>query len=368
MINKKRLLSIAAVCLGIVLLLLFAFSHFQWKLVAWYLGLPEARYGVVVDKNVAVLMRDGVKLAADLYRPDALGKFPVVLIRTIYGKENPEHKYGFAAGLFASQGFVVVVQDARGKFGSGGEYYPYVNEARDGFDTIEWAGVQPWSTGKVGMYGISYWGSTQWLAAPERSRFLKAIIPIMTGQDVYRRWIYNGIFRITDVLTWHYENEPRRGRSAKGVDWDRAVRHLPLNKADKALGGDIPAYKDWLNHPVPGPYWERVNVENRVPLIRVPALIIDGWYDYYLDLAVGDYRRMRERAGSPEARKSMLLIGPWTHTTTSKFDDADFGKEASFMKQVKVLVLWLNYWLKGEDNGLLNGKPVRYFVMGRNEW
>ncbi|MGV7929199.1 MAG: CocE/NonD family hydrolase [Spirochaetota bacterium] len=340
----------------------------RWHIIACYLGLPAPGHSVTVQKDVMVPMRDGVRLSADIYRPSKEGKYPVILLRTMYGKRNPGHKYSFTGSLFASQGYVFIVQDVRGKFDSEGEFYPYIYEAKDGHDTIEWAGTREWSTGKVGTYGFSYWGSTQWISAPLRSTYLKAMVPIVTSQDVYPRWIYNGIFRLNDVLVWHYENAPKRAQSAEGVDWDRAVRTLPLIKADDSLGADIAAYNDWINHPRPGPYWDRVRVDDRVADIQAPALIIDGWYDYYLNLAVADFNRMKATGGSDEARRSVLLLGPWTHASQSKFADADFGRQASFMKQVRTILAWFDYWLKGEKNGILDGGSVRFFTMGANEW
>ena len=162
----------------VVLLLVISFEKLKWSIIALHLGMALPVLATMVDKNVMIPMSDGVKLAADIYRPDAPGRFPVIITRTPYGKSNPEHKYEFAGGLFASQGFVYIVQDVRGKFESEGEFYPYVNEGIDGHDTIEWAGAQEWSTGNVGAYGFSYWGSTQWLSAPYGSRYLKAMVPI----------------------------------------------------------------------------------------------------------------------------------------------------------------------------------------------
>lgn len=344
------------------------FNRYKWHITAWYLGAPQPGYAVTLESNVPVTMSDGVRLSADIYRPDAPGRFPVILTRTPYGKRNPEHRYAFAGGLFASQGFVFVVQDCRGKYDSDGEFYPYAYEGMDGYDTIEWAGTQSWSNGNVGTYGFSYWGSTQWLSAPYASRHLKAMVPIMASQNIYGRWIYNGIYRIMDVLAWHFENAPKSGRETEHIDWDKAVRHLPLIDADNALGSDIPSYNDWIRNPVPGKYWKPLNVDDRVGDIKAPALIIDGWYDYYLDLAVEDFARMRTTGGSPEARQSMLLLGPWTHNSKSKFDDADFGDEAGFMKRVAFIIRWFNYWLKGERNGILEEGPVISFMMGANEW
>lgn len=340
------------------------------KVAAWKLDLPQPGYGVVVDEDVRVPMDDGIFLAADVYRPDAPGEFPVVLCRTPYGKNLAAHKYDLAGKLFASQGFVFVCQDVRGKHGSQGEYYPYIYEPQDGVDTIAWVARQPWSNGKVGTYGFSYWGSTQWLSAPLNSPHLKAMVPIVTGQNLYRRWIYNGVFRINDVLVWHWQNAHRTMRSAEAVnamDWDKAIRHLPLMEADNAIGEDIPAYNDWIAHPQPSPYWERINVDNQVSQITAPALIIDGWYDYYLDWAIEDFVRMRTE-GSGDARKSRLIIGPWTHNSRSEFDAVDFGEEAGFMKRIGDIFAWHRHWLNDEISSLNEGGPVKIFVMGINQW
>ena len=336
------------------------------NIIAWYMGLPQPQNRIKTVLGVQTAMRDGVKLSADLYMPDKDGTYPVILIRTMYGRQHTE--YTLIAQVFASQGYVSVVQDVRGRFDSEGEFYPYIYEAADGYDTVEWAGTQSWSTGKVGTFGLSYWGSTQWLIAPNPSKYLKAIVPMNTSQDVYQRWIYNSIFRITDVLAWFYENSPRRGRSIKGIDWDKAVATLPLSKADDSLGENIPTYDDWVHHSIPGPYWDKIRVDTKVQQITVPALIIEGWYDYYLDLAIGDFQRMITKSGSAEAKKSMLMIGPWIHPMKSSFPDADFGKEASALKQFIVILDWYDYWLKGKDNGILAKGPVRIFTMGSNTW
>ena len=325
-------------------------------------------YSIVVDENVMAPMRDGVLLAADVYRPDAPGRFPVIVTRTPYDKRNPEHQYEFAGRMFAMQGYVFVVQDVRGKFESGGDYYPYMTEAEDGHDTFEWAGKQEWSDGAVGTYGFSYWGSTQWLPAPYHSEHLRAMVPIVTGHNIYERWIYYGMYRWNDVLFWHYGNTCRTHRELEGIDIDKAVRHLPLIEADKALGVELPALNHWIEHPTPDKYWDQVRVDDKVERIMAPALIIDGWYDYYLDLAFEDFNRMRTRGGSEEARMSQIIVGPWTHQADSEFDDVDFGPEAGFMDQIKTLVRWYDRWLKGEQNGITEEGPIRIFVMGRNEW
>lgn len=340
----------------------------KWRIVAWYAGLPAPRYSVKLRQDIKIPMRDGIKLSADLYIPDAEGKYPVILVRTMYGKRTANQKYSLIASVFASQGYVAVVQDVRGKFDSEGEFYPYVNEANDGYDTIEWAGTQSFSTGKVGTFGFSYWGSTQWLPAPLGSKYLKAMVPVVTSQDLYQRWAYNGIYRLTDILVWYYANAPKRAQSEKGVDWNTALRKLPLIEADNALGIDVPAYDDWIRNPQPGPYWDKIRVDDKIGQITAPALIVDGWYDYYVNLAIGDYNRMIKNAGTDDAKRSMIMIGPWTHFAESKFKDADFGREASFFKNFRLIVLWFDYWLKGEQNGIYSEGPIRIFTLGANTW
>jgi hypothetical protein len=338
------------------------------KVVARVLGVPQPKYSVVVDENVMVPMRDGVLLATDVYRPDADGRFPVIVTRTPYDKLKKDHKYEFFSRLFASQGFVSLVQDVRGKFASGGIYYPYMAEAEDGHDTIEWAGEQEWSNGNVGTFGLSYWGSTQWLSAPYASEHLKAMVPIVTGQNLYERWIYNGMFRWNDVLFWHYGNTSQTERGLEGIDMDEAIRRLPLIEADDGLGVDLPAFNHWISNPTPGAYWDQIRVDDKVGQIIAPALIIEGWYDYYLDSALDDFNRMISEGGSEQARGSRILIGPWTHQLESEFDDVDSGGEADFMKQIKTLLDWYGYWLRGDKNGVAENDPIMIFVMGSNEW
>lgn len=346
--------------------------NLKWRIADIAVGLPQPKYSVEAIQNVSVPMRDGVLLSADIYKPSAKGQFPVVLIRTMYGKENPNDKYSLIGGLFASQGFAVVVQNVRGRFTSGGDFYPFVSEAKDGYDTVEWAGTQPWSNGNVGTYGMSYYGSTQWLAAQESNAHLKAMIPINTSQDPYDRWIYSGIYHLNDVFVWSWWTRRKGLMSEKdlnAVNWAKAVSVLPVIKADDALGEDVAIFNDWMMNSHPGPYWDKVRVDTHIDHIKAPALIIEGWYDYYLNNALADFGRMKNSGGSPEAKQTMMIIGPWTHNVKSKFKDFDFGKSASFISgQAATMVRWFGYWLDGKPNRMTEGLPIKYFTMGENTW
>ncbi len=200
----------------------------RWRIIACYLGCRHwATPSPAEGRDGA--MRDGVRLSADIYRPskkESPGDSAAYHVR----QAQPGPQYSFTGSLFASQGYVFIVQDVRGKFDSEGEFYPYIYEAKDGHETIEWAGTREWSTGKV--------GTTAFLLGPPPSGYplrcgahTSGQVPIVNSQDVYPRWIYNGLFRLNDVLVWHYENAPKRAQSAEGVDWDKAVRTLPLIKA-----------------------------------------------------------------------------------------------------------------------------------------
>ncbi len=367
-VMKRKPVILIVVVFSIIVLAVALFKIFYFHIVSLVLDIPAPEYSVVVNKDIMVPMRDGTLLATDIYRPDTNGSYPLIITRTPYGKDNPEHKYSFAGKLFASQGYVFLCQDVRGKFNSEGDFYPYLNEAIDGYDTVKWASAQNWSSGKTGTYGFSYWGSTQWLSAPVAGNSFDAMVPIVTSQNIYNRWVYNGIYRINDILCWHYTHAPKVSRDADIINWSEAVKHLPLIEADDALGHDISHYNDWLLHPSPDSYWDSMNVEDRVSSITAPALIIDGWYDYYLDYAIEDYNRMAKRSGSVKARKSMLVIGPWIHTSGSKFDDVDFGKESGFMQNVKLILSWYNHWLKNMDNDITDEGPIKIFVMGINQW
>ncbi len=339
-----------------------------WKQAASGLGLPEPRYKVAVERNLRVPMRDGVRLAADLYRPKGLPRAPAILIRTPYHKRNPIYGYEFIGGLFASQGYAVVIQDVRGKYRSQGSFYPFSREGDDGADTIRWLRRQPWCSGRIGMFGVSYNGVAEWLAAPGAGDDLAAIVPVFAAQRAYDTWLPGGVFNYNLTLTWHHENDARESRPMSVLDWSRAVWSLPLASADDRIGNPNPIYDAWIAHPEPGPFWEAMSADHQVDRIRCPALLVAGWFDPFLNAMLEDFDRMRTRGGSEAARASQIIIGPWTHTTESRFRALDFGEEARFLGQSRAIFRWYDHWLKGIDNGIDGEGPIRIFVMGRNRW
>jgi len=350
------------------LVLLYGCSAMKWRVASMALDLPPSTYGVKVEKNVAVEMRDGVKLYGDIYRPSKSGKYPVILLRTPYDKSNKVQKYALMGKVFASHGYIFVVQDVRGRYMSEGEFVPFVNEHIDGADTIIWADGQSWSTGRVGMFGLSYHGSTQWLAASDAPDALKTIVPCVTSQDMYRLWANRGVFKYNQLYIWHYLHEERERRPGDVMSLGDELLGLPLVEADDVAYGDNRVYNEYVRNSVPGEFWRRMSVDDKVQKIRVPALLVAGWNDPFVEAMLDDYNRMRLSGGSDLARQSRIIIGPWEHNTRTKFEALDYGRQSRFTRIMIHVLRWYDYWLKGENNGILEEDPVMLFVMGDNTW
>ena len=349
---------------------------------------------LIVDRDVAVEMRDGTVLRADIYRPDSAEKYPVLLQRTPYDKNVPR----ISALLLnpvraASAGYAVMVQDVRGRFASDGEFYTFRHEPEDGYDTIAWAADQPWSAGKVGMFGLSYVGATQWLAAMTTPPGLATIVPVVTASDYHEGWAYQGgAFELGFNASWTLANlalatlvkRQRAGEQfAAGFrdeyfrlvdDMCRAFDTLPLRDLPLLKEHNLaPYYYDWLKHPTDDEYWRQWKIEAHHQHITVPALNVGGWYDIFLGGTIRNYLGMQRHGGSPEARQYQhLVIGPWKHGVplSGVSGDMAFGIMAeSFAIDFEgVQLRWYDHWLKGLDNGVRSEAPVRLFVMGDNVW
>ena len=333
-----------------------------------------ARYDVVVEHNVAAKMRDGVTLRADIYRPRAEGKFPVLLERTPYDKTN-EREFGEKG---AARGYVVVVQDTRGRYASEGEWYTFKNEANDGYDTVEWAAALPYADGKVGMFGGSYVGATQFWAAVAHPPHLAGIAPDVTASNYHDGWTYQGgAFEQWFNQSWTSgltEDTLRRASSriTTPLEW-RSV--LPLTDYPVRASPDVktlaPYYADWLAHPSYDEYWKALSLEERYGQIRVPVFNLAAWYDIFLGGSLRNYELLKSKGGSEAARKGQrLLVGLGGHAggwEQRKIGGVDFGEKAPFDGDALVLD-WYDMVLKGVHNAFAESKPVRIFVMGRNEW
>ena len=316
--------------------------------------------------------RDSVVLRADIYRPGSGGKFPVIVERTPYDK-RAEVELGKKA---AGKGYVFVVQDVRGRWASDGEWYPLKHESNDGYDCIEWAAALPYSNGKVGMWGGSYVGATQMLAAISAPPHLAGIMPHVTASNCHEHWFYQG-GAFAQLLNQAWSTalsintlERRVARDAQPSHWDmkRPPADYPMLEVGPAVGlADY--YYEWLAHPGYDDYWKQWSIEEHFGRINVPALHIGGWYDVFQDGTVRNYLGIKSKGGSEAARKGqrLVMIAGGHAGPGPKIGEVDFGKDA--VLDIWALGFrWYDYLLKGIENGMAGEKPVRIFVMGKNVW
>ena len=334
--------------------------------------LSRPEHEVVFDDEVKVTMRDGVELAADVYRPARPGKYPTIVIRTPYKKEVGE----LYARYFARRGYACVLQDVRGRYASGGEWTPFVAEKRDGYETIEWAAKQPWSTGKVGMVGGSYLGWVQYLAAIEKPPHLVTIIPNVAPPDpMYNVPYEHGAFLMLGSLWWAEVVARDAAADVSGATlqqitdkkYSKLLAGLPVIDLDEvALGGKNPHWRTWIAHPTADAYWARASYLDALSRIDLPVFIQSGWFD---GDGIGSklaYARLAAHARKPVK----LVLGPWGHTdeATRRVGDRDFGPEAVAIDLTREYLRWFDRWLKQIDNGIDREPLVSLFAMGSNRW
>ncbi len=337
------------------------------------------------ETNVPATMRDGVSLYADVYRPVEPGTYPILLMRLPYDKSLAQAAAYGPPSAYASRCYIVVIQDVRGTYTSEGALYPFRNEGNDGYDTVEWAAGLPQSSGKVGMYGFSYPGAAQWLAAIKAPPHLAAIAPAHTSSDYYDGWSFEGgAFSLAFEESWATSSltagaVPRLGDQSV-ADKLAEVRstiaksyaHLPI-KTYPWLFPERPEvagfFFDWLKHPDRDAYWRQWSIRERYGDVKVPALNLAGWYDVFLNGSVENFVGMRNSGGSNAARNGQrLVVRPYVHIPwDTKSGDVDFGPQAA-NSTMEEQVRFFDFWLKGRANGLDKEPPVRLFVMGADTW
>jgi uncharacterized protein len=332
-----------------------------------------------------VPMRDGVVLRADVYRSSHSGRRPVLLERTPYNKTFPRMVLDTVHVLYAVEGgYTVVIQDTRGRFASDGEFFPFFSDIQDGYDTVEWCAAQPWSNGRVGMFGTSYVGATQLLAAISSPPHLGAICPVVSAADFHNGWIYEGgAFRLGFVAAWAaqflaltqldrlplspQELQNKREKILDGVGrLRRSLSHLPLMELP-LLEGVAPYFREWLAHPDDGDYWQRFNIITHHERVTAPALHVGGSYDLFVSGALRNYVGLRKHAATEHARAGQrLLFGPWVHgslqSTQSVVGQRDFGWR-SMVSLTETKLTWFDHWLRDVDNEVASQAPVRVYVM-----
>ena len=327
--------------------------------------------------HVRVPMRDGVHLETNVFHPAGAGRYPVILIRTPYGK-GADLPPGYAS--FLNQGYAVVLQDVRGRYGSEGVFDALNQEGPDGYDTLNWIAEQPWSDGKVGMIGGSYLGIAQWRVALLNNPHLKAIFPVVSGCDDYFDRFYSrgGAMKLGHRLLWLSQNLTPSGLAKpKFGDY---IGHLPLRTSDRAsTRRALPMYQAILNHPTYDSFWKGLSVRERIDRVHVPVFTVGGWYDNYVESDLEAFADLH-KAGRSDS-KHRILIGPWPHNMSSPFAGVAFGNDSGAPIRAYQLA-WFDHWLKGmpEESARytpwtwhkiraeVDEAPVHIFVMGANRW
>lgn len=345
------------------------------------MALVDCGRGVRLERGLSCRLADDTVLISDHYYPPGGGPWPTLLMRQPYGRDIASTVVYAHPMWFAFNGYHVVIQDVRGRGESSGEFYPFRNEGSDGVETIAWLRRHTACNGSIGMYGFSYQGATQLLAAAEQPEGLQCIAPHMTAADLYHGWFYHqGALRLGSALGWGIqmlrEDARRRGlREASDrleAAWanvrTQAMQATYANHPAIADPG-LPSYaRDWFAQRDPGDYWTAMDVSTRLDRIAIPALHLAGWFDTYLEGSIAGYLALREKAGSEFARENQFLIaGPWVHIPWGdRAGEAIFGEDAN-LDTDSILLKWFDHWLK--DAASFTDEPrVRYFALGCNEW
>ena len=335
---------------------------FMSRLMSLILSLPPATYRKLeFQPDLQIPMSDGVVLLANRVAPVGGQSLPIILVRDPYSfrGKTPD----FISQVIAERGYQVVYQNCRGRWGSGGDFEPFRNEREDGLATLRWISEQPWFSGSVSMYGLSYWGYAQLALGAGAPPFLKALVPQMSASRIFNTFRSGGVVRYFTLLSWCYSTfvtntkssakEAQTARKQQNTVLCQAASHLPAGEADQlVLGGKLPFYQGVLANGDPqDTFWSATDFSAQVKDIEAPIHFVDGWYDFFLADQLRDYAALRETGRNP-----YLTIGPWTHAEIN-------GMKAGFQESFR----WYDAYLKG-NLAALRTSPVRVFMMGAKQW
>ncbi|WP_221568746.1 CocE/NonD family hydrolase [Alkalihalobacillus sp. TS-13] len=348
---------------------------------------------IITELNVPVEMRDGTVLRANIYRPHQEGKWPVLLTRLPYGKDAPPIHFGYYDIVRAvQQGYIVIVQDTRGRSASEGEWDPILTgryEASDSDETINWASKLPFSNGEVGMFGSSYFAFTQWAGMLHHPNALKAVAPSFSWSDPFNGMLYRGgAFELGFLSYWqlgmHLDTLPRlypdqqelaaaTKQLISDIDQLKSEIHsLPLKNFAPFIRNKVaPSILEHINREMDQEYVNHLSLKGKYNKFTIPTLNIAGWYDIFLQGTIENFLQMRDKGGSLEARQSQLVIGPWQHLDHSQqAGELNFGiaADSASIDLVGLELQWFDHFLKGIDSDIAGKAPIKLFVMGENIW
>lgn len=334
-------------------------------LTQWGSGVSPSDAGTSPVVTEMVTMADGVRLSTDVWLPSTPGLFPVILVRTPYGKRGRIEQYF----PYICRGYAVVIQDVRGLYESEGVFVPFVNEGEDGRQTLDWIAEQPWSDGRIGMMGGSYLGYVQWAAAAAGSRKLSAICSIVPAGSAFVDMPRRGGSFVSGTLAWNLSFADRDFNPAymNRDDWEEVQNHRPIGDIPQfALGKDLPFWKEMVGHETEDAYWRKANWHLNMKEFSIPALVYSGWYD---DNGMGSTEAI-DLLNQYNCRDKLVILGPWQHSGNSlrTLGGVRLASNALRYDVDYLFLMWFDRYLKGMSNRLADIRPVLYYTVGKDEW
>lgn len=326
-----------------------------------------ANYTVTIDRDVSLLTRDRVRLVADVYHPVTNTDLPTIMVRIPFTNTfGNRFRADSIARYWASRGYHVVIQGTRGRYKSGGTYYPLVHERNDGIDTLTWLAQQPWFDGRLGLWGASAYAYTEWVLADQENPGPAVLDIQICSTSFYDMFYPGGAFSLESALYWAIRSYGNEDREVAQDALDRGERGFPLIDADNRAAQDVPFFNDWVTHTENDDYWQAIDGIDRSKTLKAPVVLTAGWFDPFLPSQLRDFMRIRRDAEDSVASASRLVIGPWAHAWTVEMPDGHLTEP--YRKAVLApSIQWFDRHLAGRSP-TNDATPITLFVMGDNVW
>jgi putative CocE/NonD family hydrolase len=336
---------------------------------AHLVGARAGQNRVIYEPDTGFLADDGIRLSADVYRPATAGPAPTLLVRLPLSRTRTHLAFADLLGHFwGERGYNVAIQGLRGRFRSAGTYTPFIHERDDGIATLRWLHAQPWFDGRLGTFGGSVFGYTQWAIADQTAPGPGALIIQIASTDNYRMFYPGGAFSLQSALYWALTDRGSEDVFPAQAELLPGYAELPVVHASRKAGRPSAVFETWASHPTKDAYWRAVDGESRARTLAAPALLMAGWYDPYLPSQLADYEQIQREAAPNVAEGSRLIIGPWTHAREVElpggFKPGDY-RFASLAPSLPFFDALLHP--AGVPAGVPTAK-VKLFVMGENVW
>lgn len=335
------------------------------------LGARRPGYAVRIDRGVAMTTSDGVMLLADVYRPLRTTTTPTILVRIPFSRTLGNSLTATVIGRFwAERGYTVVIQGTRGRYQSGGRYTPLVDERRDGLETLDWLKRQSWFDGRLGMWGGSAFGYTQWAIAdrvPSPPDGQSALMVQVASTDFHGMLHPGGAFSLASGLYWALQSRGAEDVPPSEDALRRGFDGFPLVEADERAAADVGFFNDWVSHVERDAYWQAIDGDNRAATARAPMLLMGGWFDPFLPGQLADFVRIRRDARADAAAATRLVVGPWGHAETVPLP-GNIRNRNYRLESLAPSIPWFDRHLSSRGDGPSSEAPVRLYVMGANVW